>query len=428
MGKRKSIIIIVVIAVVAIFLALMDFVSFEVPNSIKDYNSIASLINLGIDLKGGYYAILTPVDDSESDGNYDDLLEDATNVLRTRLDNKGYTEATITIQGIGDDREIRIEIPEIEDVDEFMDVIGSSGVLEFRDEAGTVYLTGSDVTRAAVGLDQDGNYAVTLQFTSSGVSKFSQATAATVGKKLYIYLDENVVSAPNVNEQITSSSAQITGTFTYDECDTLASVINAGRLPISFTVGESNRVSASLGENALKASVIAGIIGLLLIFILLILKYRGLGIAGSISLFVYAVVLILLLALIPSIELTLPGIAGIILSFGMAVDTNVIIFERINEEFASGKTVRSSISTGFRRSLLTILDSNITTILAAIVLWILCPGSIKGFAITLLIGIVLSMVSGILLTRGVCGLLYPLSENKEKFFNLNNGGETHEEA
>ncbi|MBO5926494.1 MAG: SecD/SecF family protein translocase subunit, partial [Clostridia bacterium] len=215
-----------------------------------------------------------------------------------------------------------------------------------------------------------------------------------------------------------NSSAEITGLSSYEEAESIAAVIKAGRLPLEFDVGEANRISATLGENALMASIYAGVIGMIIIFAIMIIRYRGLGIASSLALTIYATVLILLLAIVPWVELTLPGIAGIILSIGMAVDANVIIFERIKEEFKQGKTVVSAVNAGFKRAFITILDSNITTILASIVLWILCPGSIKGFAITLLIGVVLSMFTAIVITRSLVKLLLNLASNKSKFFNL----------
>jgi protein-export membrane protein SecD len=235
---------------------------------------------------------------------------------------------------------------------------------------------------------------------------------------MYIKLGGEIVSQPTVNEQITNTSAEITGLQSYEEAESIAAVIKAGKLPLEFEVGEANRISATLGENALSASVLAGLIGLLVIFAIMIARYRGMGIASSLALTIYTAVMILLLAIVPWVELTLPGIAGIILSIGMAVDANVIIFERIREEYASGKTVNFAVQAGFKRAFITILDSNITTILASIVLWILCPGSIKGFAITLLIGVVLSMVTAIVVTRGLINLLLSLASNKSKFFNL----------
>ncbi len=416
MSKRKSGIILAIIVFLTAILAVMDFAKFPIPgykNGTQNYNGIANTIGLGIDLKGGYYAILTPkAAEGYNDEDVDNLFDSAVDILRTRLDNKGYTEATITIQGIGNEQEIRVEIPEIDDPDEVLKIIGSSGELTFESSTGTIYLTGTDVKESQAGYDKDGNPLVYLEFTTQGTSKFAEATKALAGDILYIKLGGDVVSQPQVKEQIVSSTAEITGIATYEEAESIAAVINAGKLPLEFDIGESNRISATLGENALSASVIAGVIGLILIFAIMIIKYRGMGIAASLALAIYAVLFILLLALIPIIELTLPGIAGIILSIGMAVDANVIVFERIREEYASGKVVGSAIKAGFKRAFVTIFDGNITTVLAAIVLWIFCPGSIKGFAITLLLGIVLSMFTAIVVSRLLVSLLYNLAITK----------------
>lgn len=432
MSKKKSIVILVITLFLTALLAVMDFCSFKLPNFIangtKDYNAIGSTIGLGIDLKGGYYAVLTPKTAEGYEEGDEDLIENAVDILRNRLDNKGYTEATITVQGVGDSQEIRIEVPEIEDIDEFMNIIGSSGELSFQSKEGVEYLTGSHIKNSYASYDQNGKPIVVLEFTADGTRLFLQATTAVKGSALNIYLGDELLSSPTVNEPINSSTAQIEGDFEYAECETLAAVINAGKLPLEFEIGESNKISASLGENALSASVIAGAIGLLVIFAILIFKYRGLGVAASIALTIYTVVFVALLALVPWVQLTLPGIAGIILSIGMAVDANVIIFERINEEYKNGKTVVNAIKAGFKRAFITILDSNITTILAAIVLWILCPGSIKGFAITLLIGIVLSMITSILVTRGFVNLILPLSNNKAKLCHLTREVELDEEV
>ena len=421
MSKLKSSIILGIIVFFTAILAILDFASFKIPfvkNGIYDYNSIGSTIGLGIDLKGGYAAVLTPKYNDEQQDDIDALFEGAVDILQTRLENKGYTEATITIQGVGDAREIRVEIPEVEDADEVLKVIGSSGKLTFVDSADTVYLEGSDIQNSYASYDENNLPVVVLEFTSQGVSKFSNATQKLTGQTMYVKLGDDVISSPTVNEQITNSSAQITGLESFEEAETIAAVINAGKLDFEFEIGSTGRISASLGENALPASVIAGAIGLVIIFAIMIFFYRGMGIASSLSLTIYTVVMIVLLALVPWVQLTLPGIAGIILSIGMAVDANVIIFERIKEEYASGKTVKSAIKTGFKRAFVTIFDSNITTVLASIVLWILCPGSIKGFAITLLLGILLSMLTSIVIMRGILNLICNISGNKSSFLGL----------
>ena len=418
MSKIKSGIVLGIIVLLTALFAVLDFASFPLGKSIKDYNSIGSTIGLGVDLKGGYAAVLTPKYSNDQQDDIDELFEGAVDILRARLDNKGYTEAVITIQGVGDGREIRVEIPEVEDADEILKIIGSSGKLSFVDSADTEYLNGDDIKNAYPSYDENGDPVVVLEFTAQGTTKFSQATGKLSGSTMYIKLGDEVISAPTVNEQITSSSAQITGLESYETADTIAAVIKAGRLDFEFEIGSSNKISATLGENALPASVMAGAIGLAIVFAIMIFFYRGMGISASLALAIYAVLLIILLALVPWVELTLPGIAGIILSIGMAVDANVIIFERVKEEYASGKTALSAIKTGFKRAFVTIIDSNITTVLASIVLWILCPGSIKGFAITLLIGIVLSMFTAIVVTRSILKLLYNISGGKTSFLGL----------
>ena len=421
MSKRKSGIILFFILLFTTALTILNFCSFPlkfIGNGVKDYNSIGSLINLGIDLEGGYYTVLTPkLADGEEEAS-EDLFDSAVNILRTRLDNNGYTEATIVIQGIGQNREIRVEIPEVEDPDKILKIIVSKGELTFEDSSGTQYLDGSHIRKSQAGRDKDGNPAVFLEFTAEGAKKFANATSVLKGQQLYIKLDGETVSAPTVNEQITSTSAQITGIESDAQAESIAAIINAGKMPLNFEIQESNKISATLGEFALPASVIAGAIGILIIFAILIFKYRGLGLAASLALAIYSNLMIVLLAIIPWVQLTLPGIAGIILSIGMAVDANVIIFERIRDEYKAGKTVTSAIKAGFKRAFVTILDSNITTALCAIVLWVLCPGSIKGFAITLFIGIILSMFTAILVTRGLVKIFNAFPSNKAKFNNL----------
>ncbi len=434
MTKRKSIVTLVITAVIMVVLAIMEFASFPLPSFIENgtlkYNSIASTIGLGIDLKGGYYVVVTPeAEEGEEDG---DIYEKAVEVIQTRLDNRGYTEATITIQGVGENREIRVEIPEVDDYDTVKQLIGYSGGLNFtgtENPNDTPLLTGSDIKRATAGIDsENGGYVVHLEFNTSGIEKFSQATKEYKDKPIYIYLGEELISSPTVNEQITSANAQITGLSSQEEAENIAAVINAGKTSLKFTVGEANNISATLGENALSATLIAGAIGLFIICLIMCLRYKGLGVLSSIALVFYTILLVLLLALVPWVQLTLPGIAGIILSIGMAVDANVIIFERIREEYASGKTVTASIKAGFGRAFWTIFDSNLTTIIAAIILLILCPGTIKGFSITLLIGIIFSMFTALVVTRWLIKLFAPLvsDERKPAFYNLKKGEQVDE--
>lgn len=414
MKKWQSIAIIVVLTILIGLTSVATFCKFPLPNSTKDYNSIMGLIGRGIDLSGGYYVVLTP----EGDDTSEDVLDRAMEILRARLDDKGYTEATISVQDVN---RIRIEIPEVDNANDVLQVIGSTGELTFQDSSGATWLTGDDIESAYVGNDADAGYVCVLNFTSTGVEKFSAATAAIKDMSdnvMYIYLGDTVVSSPKVSTQITSASAQIQGLASYEEAEAIASVIENGRLPINYTVSESRSISARLGENAIRNSLIAGALGLICIFVIMIIAYRGMGVSSDIALIIYSLLYIVLLAIIPNIQLTLPGIAGILLSIGMAVDANIIIFERIKDEYRAGKTVKTSIDSGFKRALITVIDSNVTTILAAIVLWILCPGTIKGFAITLVIGVLLSMITSIFVTKGLLKVLLPLSTKQDKFFNL----------
>ncbi len=422
MSKTKSIVITVILSVIIALLGVMCFASFEIPGTVKDYNSILSKVGKGIDLSGGYYVVLTPESTAGSDS--EDLLEDAMNILRSRLDDKGYTEAVISIQ---DGNKIRVEVPQVEDDGTVLEIIGQTGNLTFQDSTGYIWLNGEDhIESAYVAQDtQNGGFVVALNFTQRGAQKFADATAAVAGmddNRLYIYLGDTVVSSPTVSEQITNTSAQIQGYETYEDALSIASVIDSGKLPINYTVSEARSISSKLGESAIGQSALMAGIGMLVIFALMLIRYRGLGLTSCIALIVYVLLYVVFLAIIPSVQLTLPGIAGILLAIGMAIDANIVIFERIREEYGFGKTAEAAVKHGFKNATITVLDSNVTTIFAAIILWIVCPGTIKGFAITLLIGIVLSLFSALLVTRWLIKLFRPLVKNEEKFLSLSREG------
>ena len=423
MSKGKSVTLLSILLVIVIALSVLCFVPFEVPGVFNGqtytWRGIANTIKQGIDLKGGYYVVLSAeAVDSEQTAD----INNAVVVLRKRLDSKGYTEATITTQDTATaNPKIRIEIPEVDNANEILQVIGSTGELRFTDSGNTkTYLTGSDVVSAKVSMNDSGKYIVALTFTAEGGKKFASATEELTGKTMNIYLGDQLLSSPTVNTKITGTTASIESYDTYDEADAIASVIDSGKLPLEFSVSEAQLISASLGQDALKNSLIAGAIGLAIIFVIMIVCYGGLGFLSCIALYIYMLVLIMLLAFIPGIQLTLPGIAGILLSIGMAIDANVVIFERIKEEYAAGKTVTAAIQAGFNRAVITVIDANVTTIIAAIVLWIICPGSVKGFAITLFIGVLLSMVTAIFVTRWLIKLFRPLTkkEKEAKFLGL----------
>ncbi len=412
MSKAKSIVILTVLAILIAFFGAASFVSFEIPNSTKDYKSVFGTIGKGIDLEGGYYAVLTPKSgESASSEDIDAVIE----TLRSRLDENGYTEATITRQDNG----LRVEIPAIDNPDEVMELIGDQGELQFRDSNGNVKVRGEHVKDARSGYDENGDPTVYLEFTTQGAELFASATKAIaaqedgVENKLSIYLGDRLISSPTVSAEIPNGQATITGIDSIDTAKTIASVIKSGSLKIDFQISESRQISATLGDNVLNGAMLAAGVGLIAIFILMIAFYGGMGVASSIALMIYVILYVGVLAIFPGVQLTFPGIAGIILSIGMAVDANVVIFERIKDEYRNGKRVKAAVDSGFKRAVITVLDSNVTIIIASVVLWIFCSGSIKGFAITLGIGVLVSLFTAIFVTRWLMNVIKPFGGEEE---------------
>ena len=336
----------------------------------------------------------------------------------------------------GNDR-ITVEIPlntEKVDAHDVLDELGQPGQLLFLDsenytiwqqnqnngtnDAYEAVLTGSDIKNAQAGVDDSGtvkDYVVQLQFTDEGAQKFATATAANIGKPIYIIYDGAVASAPTVQSAITDGNAVINKISSYDEAESLASTIKIGALPLELKQIQYNIVGAKLGQKAVSTSLIAGAIGFGLVCILMIVLYRFPGFIASLALTGYVVLMLLILS-IRHITLTLPGIAGIILSIGMAVDANVIIFTRIREEISAGSGVRAAVKAGFSKALSAILDGNITTLIATVVLMILGSGSIKGFAVTLMLGIVLSMFTALFVTKMLLNSFLELGVQNPKMY------------
>ncbi len=376
-------------------LDITDKVSFP---GILDENGITQ----GLDLKGGTVIVYR----AQTENPSDDDMNTVVSMLRTRLDGQGYTEATITRQGVD---KVRVEIPDVQDTKTAVETLGATAQLRFMDPSGNEVMTGKEVKTAMAEYGQTSqgmsksSYYISLELTDEGRDKFSEATAALAGQPdgqnyIAIVMDEQPISMPRVQERIDSNECVITGEFTAEEAKALASNIKSGQLPFSLEQVEVRTVSATLGDEALKNAVTAGIIGLILVMLFMILLYRLQGFLASLALASYVSIIFIILANL-HINLTLPGIAGIILSIGMAVDANVVIFERIKEELRLGKTVRSAVDAGFNRALTAVIDSNITTIISAVILWWLGTGTIKGFGITLFIGIVVSMFSAIFITK-----------------------------
>lgn len=363
-------------------------------------------IRLGLDLVGGSSITF----EAQLPENYDQSrlsadMSSAVEILRYRLTSEGYTEAQVSQQG---DNRITVEIPQIKNPEEAIQILGQTAQLSFVDMDGKEWMTGSDIKSASSEYGSTGSsamqsYYVSLKFTKDGATKFADATAAisarTDGTNLMaIVLDDQVISSPQVSQKIDGDGCVIEGNFTEESARQLANLIGSGALPFSLKQVELRAVGPQLGANALSSSFIAGIIGIALVAIFMILVYRLPGFIAVIALGFYIVIEALILSIF-RVNLSLPGIAGIILSIGMAVDANVIIFERIKEELRNGKTVKSSIDSGFKRAFTAILDSNITTLIAAGVLFFFGSGTIVGFATTLGLGVIISMFTALTVTH-----------------------------
>ena len=353
-------------------------------------------IRQGLDLRGGVsilYEANVPSPSMED-------MNTANNLLRDRLDRRGYTEATSVIEGT---RNIRVEIPDVDDPAAAVAEIGQMALLTFQDEDGNILLEGIHVANARSELSQPpgGGAAeriVALEFTNEGASLFAAATRANIGRLIFIYMDDELVSSAVVQGEIAGGHASITGNFSRETADLMASQIRAGSLPFGLTVISHSLIGARLGAEALRTSIIAGIIGLALVLIFMAFVYRTMGICANLALLIYVALVLVMLSGF-TITLSLPGIAGIILSIGMAVDANIVIFERIREEVASGKTLRGAIRSGYKRAWPAVLDSNVTTLIAGGVLFWRGTGPIMGFAQVLIIGILVSMFTCLFVTR-----------------------------
>lgn len=368
-------------------------------------------ISLGLDIKGGVYVVME-ADKNDIKGMSDEELREAMEQTQTVIENRinanGLGEPTVTIEG--KDR-IRVEIPEVQDPEEAIELIGKTAKLQFILADGSVVLEGENVKKAEAGRDDNSTgYAVNLQFDSTGADLFAEATTRAYNGEVQsaiegvgngaiaIVLDDQIISAPNVDEPITGGKCSITGNFGQEEAQQLAAQINGGALPIGLTEVTSSVQSATIGYNALEMSIIAGLIGLAAIFLLMIFAYRGLGVCADIALLLYVVLVLNIMASMGTV-LTLPGIAGIIVSVGMAVDANVVIFSRIREEITLGRTVRVATETGSKRAMTTVVDSQVTTLIAAVILYEIGTSAVKGFAYTFMVGVIVSIFTAVFVTQ-----------------------------
>ena len=368
-------------------------------------------IPLGLDLSGGVSITYQVVDENPSAEDMSDTIYK----LQKRVDSYS-TEASV--YQVGDDR-ITVEIPGVQDANQILEDLGNPGSLEFQMPDGTVFMTGDMVEDAqgATATDRYGNkqYIVSLKLTDEGAKIFGEVTSENIGKNLPIVYDGETISYPQVQSAITGGEAQITGMSSFEEADNLATQIRIGSLSLQLSELESSVVGAQLGSQAIASSLKAGVIGLAIVMVFMIVMYAVPGIAASLALAIYTTLVIATLYLF-DITLTLPGIAGIILGIGMAVDANVIVFARIREEIATGKSVQTSMKIGFQKAMSAILDGNITTLIASVVLMALGSGTVKGFAYTLMIGIILSLFTAMVVTRYILYSLYALGLKSEKLY------------
>ncbi|QUH20539.1 protein translocase subunit SecD [Alkaliphilus sp. B6464] len=410
MKAKSGIIFIIIIAILglAIFTA---FNGLEIGN--YKIRPVKDSVRQGLDLKGGVY-VLYEAQTDKTGRELDELIEQVIEVFSRRVDSMGLTEPLIIREG---EKRIRVELPGAKNAQEAIDMIGKTAQLKFVTADDEVVVTGSNVVRAQATLGEGNSPHVSLEFDSEGAKKFADATGRlaelqnSMDKIIYIILDDEVISSPVVNSKIPDGHASISGGFTIETASNLAALIRAGALPVNLEEVQTSTITATLGENALNRSLQAAKVGIILVFLFMLIYYRIPGLVASIALSIYILLVIGTMITLKA-TFTLPSIAALILSVGMAVDANVIIFERIKEEIKAGKTVRAAIDSGFKRAFTSILDSNITTLISGIVLYQFGTGPIKGFAVMLIIGIAASMFTAVVVTKFLLKLFVGMNLTK----------------
>ncbi len=363
-------------------------------------------MNLGLDLQGGVHVVLEAQD---TDGSVtSDDMRGALAVIERRVNALGVAEPVIQWQG---DRRIIVELPGVHDSQQALDIIGRTAILEFKDPFGNTVVTGAYLQTARLGTDRFGRPSVDFEFNREGARLFGQLTTQYQGQVSEIVLDGEVLQRVTIQEPILEGKAQITGTFTHEDARTLAVQLQGGSLPVPLRIIENRTVGPSLGQDSIDSSMQAGLIGIIMVLMYMLFYYKLPGIIADVSLGIYVVLLLAILAGINA-TLTLPGLAGIILSIGMAVDANVIIFERIKEEINTGKRLRPAIEAGFTRGFRAILDANITTLITAGVLFYFGTSVVRGFAVTLSVGILASMFTAIVITRVILTTVVDMNPEK----------------
>ena len=387
-GKSTALFILI-IAVIGV-LAFAGFKGFVIGG--YEFKSFDKVITRGLDLQGGVSALM----EIQKDTVTKEELQSTKEHLSLRVNKLGVAETIVTTEG---DKKIRVDVPGLTNSKEIVDSLSKSGNLSFKGPDGTEILTGSDVKKAtAQPNQQEGGYEIALEFNDEGAKKFAEATGKLIGQQISIYLDDEVIQQANVKMQINEGRASISGKQTFEECKTTAGLINSGALPLPVKAVEIKNVGAELGATAFPDSIKAGIIGVGLVFLFMLFHYRIQGLMANIALTLY-ITLTLFVFVEVGVTLTLPGIAAFLLTIGVAVDANILIFERTKEELKKGFSIKSAVKKGQENALSSIVDSNMTTLLAALILYFVGSGSVKGFAITLMIGIIVSLFTGLVITK-----------------------------
>lgn len=428
-SKRTGWLSLLIVAVLLMAL-IIDIPAFAKFIGFKDGWSI----HKGLDLQGGTHLVYQTDLSKVEDGGESDAVTGVVDIIRRRIDALGVAEPVI--QKTRDNSRIIVELPGVSDVNEAINLIGETAQLEFRagikdislDENNRVKsveyedwqdlgLTGANFKSAESYIDQSSRSIVrrpqiAIEFDEIGAKLFAEATKNNINKPLAIFLDKIMLSAPTVQDEIIDGSAVINGDFTLEEAKNLAIQLNAGALPVPIALISQNNIGATLGQESVNKSIVAGMLGLLLVLLFMIIYYRLPGVIAAVSLTIYAFITLAVYIYIP-ITLTLAGIAGFLISIGMAIDANILIFERMKEEIREGRSIMAAIDVGFIRAWSSIRDSNVATLITCVILYYLGSGLIRGFAVTLGIGVIISMFSAITVTHTLLRLVAATNLSKK---------------
>lgn len=414
---------------------IVNLPRFTVPYLDQEFGGLGPPVRTGLDIQGGTRVTLQADMSKIEEGDREQALQSAKEIISRRVDAFGVTEPNIYTSVSSDEHRINVELPGVTDTQQAINLVGQTAQLNFAEIRGMeespnnaeedttpspppisfepTALTGKDLRRSQVVFDpQTGDPVVQLQFNNKGAQKFEEITERNVGQPLAIFLDNQIVTAPQVNQKITGGEAVITGNFTIEEARQLAIQLNAGALPVPVEVVEQQNIGPTLGQQTVQKSIQAGLLGLVLVALFMIAIYRFLGALAVVGLIIYGIITLALYRLIP-VTLTLSGIAGFLLSVGMAVDANILIFERMKEELAAGKKRRVAMELGFGRAWDSIRDANVATLITVFILFnpfdwslLVTSGMVRGFALTLGLGILISLFTGVVVTRTLIRLFY----------------------